>query len=153
MKIHTTQNLGSLEKRNSTNNVAQNELRLSRLYEENSRSMFNSKDSNMTIVSFRGSKPNSKDAKKVIDSAKKLVGEIKKSATPEVEKGDKFLLSSFFNALLKVADYETALSKFYTKLANVSADLSKNHTYMHIQIVNSEGFVNKTEIVGTYVKE
>lgn len=53
----------------------------------------------------------------------------------------------------KVADYETALSKFYTKLANVSADLGKNHAYMHIQIVNSEGFVNKTEIIGTYVKE
>ncbi len=109
MKIHTTQNLSSLGNRNSTNNLAQNELRLSRLYEENSRSMFDSEGSNMTIVSFRASKPNSKDAKKVIKSAKKLVGEIKKNATPEVEKGDKFLLSSFFNALLKVADYETVV--------------------------------------------
>ena len=53
----------------------------------------------------------------------------------------------------KVADYNSALSKFYKKLSDVSADIEKNHTYMHIQIVNSEGFVNKTEIIGTYVKE
>lgn len=53
----------------------------------------------------------------------------------------------------KVADYETALSKFYKKLSDVSADIGKNHTYMHISIVNSEGFENKTDSVGTYVKE
>lgn len=52
----------------------------------------------------------------------------------------------------KVADFNSALSKFYKKLSDVSADIDKNHTYMHIQIVNSEGFVNKTEIIGTYVK-
>ena len=63
----------------------------------------------MTLVSFRAGKPNSKDAKKVVNSAKKLVGEIKKAAEAEVEKGDKFLMSSFFNALLKVADYETVV--------------------------------------------
>lgn len=53
----------------------------------------------------------------------------------------------------KVSDYATALSKFYTKLANVSADIGKNHTYMHIQIVNSEGFENKTETVGQYINK
>lgn len=50
----------------------------------------------------------------------------------------------------KVSDYNTALSKFYTKLSNVSADIGKNHTYMHISIVNSQGFENKTDTVGTY---
>ena len=50
----------------------------------------------------------------------------------------------------KVSDYNTALSKFYTKLSNVSADIGKNHTYMHISIVNSQGFENKSDTVGTY---
>ena len=60
---------------------------------------------------------------------------------------------SEYGKVEKVDDYSTALSKFYTKLANVSADLDKNHTYMHIQIVNSEGYENKSETLGAYVKE
>lgn len=60
---------------------------------------------------------------------------------------------SEYGATEKVADYTTALSKFYTKLSNVSADIGKKHTYMHIRIVNSEGFENKADTVGTYVNE
>ena len=52
----------------------------------------------------------------------------------------------------KVSDYNSALTKFYKKLSDVSADIGKNHTYMHIAIVNSQGFENKAETVGQYVE-
>ena len=50
----------------------------------------------------------------------------------------------------KVSDYNSALTKFYKKLSDVSADIGKNHTYMHISIVNAQGFEKKTDTVGTY---
>ena len=109
MKIHTTQNLGSLERKNSTNINARNEFSLSEIKTAGSLNLFTMPEENRTVVSFRAAKPNSKDGKKVIEAAKKIVNEMKKSAQIEVEKGDKFLLSSFFNALLKVADYEAVV--------------------------------------------
>lgn len=53
----------------------------------------------------------------------------------------------------KVADENTALSKYYTKLSNVAADLGKNHTYMLIKIVNSVGGIIKQDEIGRYVEE
>ena len=53
----------------------------------------------------------------------------------------------------KVADENLAQSKFYTKLANVAADLGKNHTFMDIKIVNSTGGVVKRDTIGSYVEE
>lgn len=53
----------------------------------------------------------------------------------------------------KVADETTALSKYYKKLSDVSADIGKNHTYMNIKIVNSYGVVVKEDTVGNYVVE
>lgn len=53
----------------------------------------------------------------------------------------------------KVADENLAQSKFYTKLANVAADLDKNHTFMDIKIVNSIGGVVKRDTIGSYVEE
>lgn len=53
----------------------------------------------------------------------------------------------------KVKDLNTALSKFYTTLANVSADLGKNHTYMSIKIVNSYDGIVKSDNVGDYQLE
>lgn len=53
----------------------------------------------------------------------------------------------------KVADENTALSKFYKKLSDVSADIGKNHTYMDIKITNSLGGIVKKDSVGTYVGE
>ena len=50
----------------------------------------------------------------------------------------------------KVDDYSTALSKYYKKLSDVSADLGKNHTYMNISIMNSTGNVMKKDEVGAY---
>ena len=109
MKIHTTQNLGSLEKMKSTNIVTRNEFSLSGMKSAEPSNTANLPEEGKTIVSFRGSKPNSKDVKKVVESTKKILNEIKKNAQHEVEKGDKFLLGSFFDGLLKVADYETVV--------------------------------------------
>ena len=53
----------------------------------------------------------------------------------------------------KVSSDTAAFLKYYTKLANVSTDLGKKHTYMHIQIVNSLGVEVKKESIGTYVFE
>lgn len=53
----------------------------------------------------------------------------------------------------KVGDENTALSKFYKKLSDVSADIGKNHTYMDIKITNSEGGIIKKDAVGSYVAQ
>lgn len=53
----------------------------------------------------------------------------------------------------KVADENTALSKYYTKLSNVAADLGQNHTYMLIKIVNSVGGEVKSDVIGQYVTD
>ena len=53
----------------------------------------------------------------------------------------------------KVADEQTAMSKFYKKLSDVSADLGKNHTYMDIKIVNSLGGIIKKDSIGEYISE
>ena len=49
-------------------------------------------------------------------------------------------------------DYETdVLPKFYEKCKNVSADLGKNHYYMDIRIVDSNGGVVKKDKLGERV--
>lgn len=53
----------------------------------------------------------------------------------------------------KVADENTALNKYYTKLANVSADIGANHTFMKIRLVNSVGGEIKQDSVGSYETE
>lgn len=50
----------------------------------------------------------------------------------------------------KVEDYSTALTKYYKKLSDVSADLGKSHIYMNISIMNSTGSVLKKDEVGAY---
>jgi hypothetical protein len=60
---------------------------------------------------------------------------------------------SEYGNIEKVADENTALSKYYTKLSNVAADLGKNHTYMLIKIVNSVGGEVKSDVIGQYVTE
>lgn len=52
---------------------------------------------------------------------------------------------------------DQVLSKFYKKLSDVSADLvtigeDKNHYYMDIKIVNSDGGIEKKDKVGTKVE-
>ena len=48
-----------------------------------------------------------------------------------------------------------AETKFFTKCANVSNDMvedGKNHYYMDIKIVNSEGKIEKKDTIGQYVE-
>ena len=51
-------------------------------------------------------------------------------------------------------DINVVLSKYYTKLANVSNDIGegKNHYYMDIRVVDSNGGVIKKDKVGQYVE-
>lgn len=57
---------------------------------------------------------------------------------------------SEYGATEKVNTEEAALTKFYQKLSNVSADLGKGHTYMDIKIVNSDGGCIKKDQIGQY---
>ena len=52
----------------------------------------------------------------------------------------------------KVNDEQTAFSKFYKKLSDVSAALGKTHVFMDIKIVNSLGGVIKKDSVGEYAE-
>lgn len=61
--------------------------------------------------------------------------------------------SEYMSTPEKVDDKNLALSKYFTKLSNVSADLGKNHTYMDIRILNSFGGEEKRDTIGTYVGE
>lgn len=51
----------------------------------------------------------------------------------------------------KCNDLNTAMSKYYKKLSDVSADIGVNHTYMDIRVLNSEGGEEKHDTVGQYV--
>ena len=46
-----------------------------------------------------------------------------------------------------------ALSAFYEKLKNVSADIGISHTFMSIKILNSKGEIEKSDAVGEYVEQ
>lgn len=53
----------------------------------------------------------------------------------------------------KVGEENSALSKYYKKLSDVSADIGKNHTYMGIKVINSLGVVIRQDFVGAYQTE
>jgi hypothetical protein len=53
----------------------------------------------------------------------------------------------------KVNDENLALSKYYTKLSNVAADLGKGHVYMDIKISNSIGGIVKRDTLGEYIDQ
>ncbi len=102
MRIHTTQNLNLLNNKISANKISfENDKALTQFYESN----YGQKVDNEASISFKAKKPkNLKDAKKIIDTVKKGVGDIKDKATPEVKKGDKFLLSSFFDFCINLVN-------------------------------------------------
>lgn len=58
-----------------------------------------------------------------------------------------------YSNVAKQNDLQTAEVAYYQALANVSADLGKNHTFMAIRIVDSLGNVLKSENIGTYLTE
>lgn len=49
------------------------------------------------------------------------------------------------------ADYQTALTAFYTKLTNVSN--STTHVWLDIKIVNSLGGILKKDSIGSYIDD
>lgn len=53
----------------------------------------------------------------------------------------------------KYNDLQSCEVAYYQALANVSADLGKNHTFMAIKIVDSLGNVIKAENIGAYLTE
>ncbi len=58
-----------------------------------------------------------------------------------------------YAATEKVGDYNTALSKYYKKLSDVSNDIGKGHIFMYIMITNSTGVKVKDDILGEYVDD
>ena len=49
-------------------------------------------------------------------------------------------------------DLNVTLSAYYTKFANVATDIGKNHYYMDIKIVNSDGGIEKKDKIGERVE-
>ncbi len=108
MKIHTTQNLNSFAGTKSTNMLSSNEIRLNYSEQVRRQALMDEPDSFESNVSFKGKNP-IKDAKKVIKSIKKKVGEVAKNPQPESKKGDSILKSPLFDKILNVAEYETVV--------------------------------------------
>ena len=107
MNIHTTQNLISKVRKQSTDNVTIPEIRSNYSEQMRKQNLYDQPDSFEGGVSFKGKKaPNAKDSKKIINTVKKMVGDVAKEGQPERIKGDKFMDSPFFHSLLKVVDYE-----------------------------------------------
>lgn len=67
-----------------------------------------------------------------------------------IEQINKDGVISEYGATEKVADETLALSKYYKKLSDVSADLGKSHTYMNIKLVDSQGSTLKADVIGKY---
>ena len=114
MKIHaTTQDLNSLVQLNqqTTNNVSSKGFRLKNYSEQMLMPKLSAESADFysSSISFEGKKPSVKDAKKIIKTGKKAVGEIKKEANLKKKRGDKFLTSSLFDKMLLVSKYETGV--------------------------------------------
>lgn len=117
MKIHTTQNLTSFGRMQSTNNVDIPEIRLN--YSEQMRlsQLLAEPDLNKDMVSFRGKGNPVKDGKKIVESIKKIVGDVKDKPVIDKKRGDDFLKGSFFNNSLKITDFETVATASIAAIA------------------------------------
>ena len=117
MKIHTTQNLNSLVQLNqlSSNNVSSRDFRLKNYSEQMPTPDLPAERAELygSSVSFGlrfgKKKPNVKDAKKIIDTVAKKVGDIKKDPQPMKKKGDELIESSPFNWVLSKHEYEPVI--------------------------------------------
>ncbi len=58
-----------------------------------------------------------------------------------------------YSSVSKHNDLKSCEVAYYQALANVSADLGKNHTFMAIRIVGSLGNTIKAENIGDYLTE
>ena len=110
MKIHTTQNLDSLvQNRQSTNYVSSKDFRLKNYSEQVLMpKLMEEIEAQTGYVSFGKKVPNSADGKKLIKTAKKVVGNVRNDANPKKKRGDKFVTGSLFDNMLKIAKYETS---------------------------------------------
>ena len=95
MKIHTTQNLNSLAGAKSTNMLSSNEIRLNYSEKMRKQLLMDEPDSYESNVSFKGKNP-VKDAKKIIKSIKKMVGDVAKTPQPESKKRGQYFEKSPF---------------------------------------------------------
>ena len=75
--------------------------------------------------------------------------------TIEQIKGEENTINEYGKREKWELDYEQVLSKYFKKLSDVSADIGedKNHYYMDIRIVDSNGGVIKKDKVGKYQEE
>ena len=98
MKIHTTQNLNSMgRKQQSTNNVniPNDEIRLNYSEQMRLHNLYTQQDSYESSVSFKGKK--------------EIVQKVVQKATEKELKGKKIFLSRFFDKILDAMDYETCV--------------------------------------------
>ena len=95
MKIHTTQNLSSQGRKQSTNNVTIPEIRLNYSEQMRKQNLLSQPDTYESNVSFKGKK---EIIKKVIDKTSKAVD--------KETKMDKFLKSRFFDKVLNMMGHE-----------------------------------------------
>ncbi len=123
MKILTTQNLNHLRDNQPTVSMYSNAFRLKEqdLEQANSEINYPSYAGSLAFKG-KGKKPTEQDYKKIIKFLKEKikVGEINtKDPQPEKKRGDKFMQSSFFDRILKVADYENAFTAIVAAVACV----------------------------------
>lgn len=58
-----------------------------------------------------------------------------------------------YSTVTKQTSLQACEVAYHQALANVSADLGKNHTFMAIRIVDSLGNIIKSENIGEYLTE
>ena len=118
MNIHTTQNLISKARKQSTDNVTIPEIRLNYSEQMRKQNLLEQPDSFEGKVSFKGKKgPTVKDAKKIINTTKKMVGDVAKESQPKRKKGDKLNNSPLFNKILNFANNEILATASIAALA------------------------------------
>ena len=107
MNIHTTQNLISKARKQSTDKVTIPEIRLNYSEQMRKQNLLEQPDSFEGKVSFKGKKgPTVRDTKKIINTTKKVVGDIAKESQPKRIKGDGLNDSPLFNKILNFANNE-----------------------------------------------
>ncbi len=143
MKIHTTQDLNSLVQLNqlsTNNNISSRDFRLKNYSEQVLMPKLSADkvDSDSMSVSFQGfgkKKPTVTETKKIINTAKKMVGNIKKEAQPEKKKGDGIITSPLFDKALVLSKYETGIQ---ATIAAVICTLLRPATIMAIPTKKSK---------------
>ena len=117
MKILTTQDLNLRKNQQLSNKFSQTrDFRLKNYSEQVKQSVLLEDTMQCSpYLSFKGASAG--NGKKIINSVKKAVGDIKREANPAKKKGDSFLNSPFFNKVLDVVSYETVVTATVAAIA------------------------------------